>query len=339
MSMPQLQFDVPLVTNFLCAGLPKPATAVTESILRLYAEVPSISIAVLLLIIYSILVAGGMLDEERERKVRSRLVRRLEHSAPDYFSFTDTIQYGIEPKSEAQRVQDELENFLFTDVVNVARGQAGTKGQILVDSITEMVHPRRHVPMDKRAESCLDLVFFCFPTLTISYVLRPTLAHLYDYDLTTDVVDRDLVIDVIGRQWYWSYSVELLHTRSSPFLLGVVDLRPVLSDSLLVDSREYRLLAVDNELLVPVNYPFNLNITASDVTHSFPLPHWGVKVDAIPGRITKVCVKVNYVGTYRGQCSELCGAYHGFMPIVVSVVPYDDFFPWYIGQSDPLLKS
>lgn len=266
----QLNTDFTLVTNLLCAGLPKPATAVMDSILRLYAEVVSISVSILLLIIYFI---------------TSAIYRSQDQPVPVY--------------------------------VNVGIG-------------------KKYYGMSKRVESCLDLIFFCFPTLTISYILCPTLAHLYDYDLTVDVVDRNLIIDVIGRQWYWSYSVELVSVNShvsNVYLTGHNNLSPVVFDSLLIDSCEYRLLAVDNELVVPVNYPFNLNITASDVIHAFSLPHWGLKVDAIPGRITKVCVKVNFIGTYRGQCSELCGAYHGFMPIVVSVVTFDEFFIWYCSHS------
>jgi cytochrome c oxidase subunit 2 len=97
----------------------------------------------------------------------------------------------------------------------------------------------------------------------------------------------------------------------------------------MVDSQTNRLLSVDNALVVPVDVPITLSITAFDVIHSFALPQLGIKVDAIPGRVAQALLVVNYTGTYYGQCSELCGVYHGFMPIVLEVVSLESFFDWY----------
>lgn len=307
--------DFTLVTHCLCAGLPRPATAVMDSILRLYAEVLSISVAILLSIIYFILYILWLQSDYRPEHG----VCKIDMIRLDQFKYHHVEEFDFSVLSYECTKTYPAVNY----ARNIYHNYSKTYG------------------MSTRVESCLDLLFLCFPTLTILYVLCPTLAHLYDYDLTIDVVDRDLVIDVIGRQWYWSYSVDLIQNLHGAdlYLFGGHERSPVILDSLLVDSCEYRLLAVDNELLVPLNYPFNLNITASDVIHSFSLPHWGLKVDAIPGRIAKVCMKVNFLGTYRGQCSESCGAYHGFMPIVASVIPFDSFFMWYLLNSDPSIDE
>lgn len=192
--------------------------------------------------------------------------------------------------------------------------------------------------LNKRVESFLDIFFFIFPTLTILYILVPTLGHLYNTDFSMTNVNGLFTIDVIGRQWYWTYVYHYDVFGMTTFNSGlIVHANEVLSfDSIMVDSKTNRLLAVDNALVVPVDVPVTLSITAFDVIHSFALPQLGLKVDAIPGRVAQALLVVNYAGTYYGQCSELCGVYHGFMPIVVEAVKLESFFDWYtlqIGQN------
>lgn len=185
--------------------------------------------------------------------------------------------------------------------------------------------------LNKRVESFLDIFFFIFPTLTILYILVPTLGHLYNTDSSMNNVNGLFTIDVIGRQWYWTHVYHYDVFGMASFNSGLIaQSNEVLSfDSIMVDSKTNRLLAVDNALVVPVDVPITLSITAFDVIHSFALPQLGIKVDAIPGRVAQALLVVNYAGTYYGQCSELCGVYHGFMPIVLEAVKLESFFDWY----------
>ncbi len=190
---------------------------------------------------------------------------------------------------------------------------------------------KKPIGLNQRVESFLDIFFFIFPTLTILYILVPTLGHLYNTDFSMNNVNGLFTIDVIGRQWYWTYvyHYDLFgYTSLTNIVCDTFD-RVVSFDSIMVDSSTNRLLAVDNALVVPVDVPVTLSITAFDVIHSFALPQLGIKVDAIPGRVAQALLVVNYVGTYYGQCSELCGVYHGFMPIVLEAVTLESFFDWY----------
>ena len=130
------------------------------------------------------------------------------------------------------------------------------------------------------------------------------------------------------RYWTYVYHYDIYGMGMNSFNCGVFcNTNEVLSfDSIMVDSKTNRLLAVDNALVVPVDVPVTLSITAFDVIHSFALPQLGLKVDAIPGRVAQALLVVNYAGTYYGQCSELCGVYHGFMPIVLEAVQLESFF-------------
>lgn len=204
-------------------------------------------------------------------------------------------------------------------------------GSFEADRVYSASMTRKPRGMNKRMESFLDIFFFIFPTLTILYILVPTLGHLYNTDFSMNNVNGLFTIDVIGRQWYWTYvyHYDIIGTTAINNAL-IVNSNEVLSfDSIMVDSKTNRLLAVDNALIVPVDVPVTLSITAFDVIHSFALPQLGLKVDAIPGRVAQALLVVNYAGTYYGQCSELCGVYHGFMPIVLEAVKLESFYDWY----------
>jgi len=122
----------------------------------------------------------------------------------------------------------------------------------------------------------------------------------------------DIVVKVVGRQWYWSFEVMDLH--EDPVLMYILPL-----DELLVGERVY--LEVDNRLVLPSGMRVQFNVTSSDVIHRFAMPTLGVKVDATPGLLTVVRADMMKVGTHYGQCSEICGMNHRFMPFVIEVVP------------------
>jgi cytochrome c oxidase subunit 2 len=131
------------------------------------------------------------------------------------------------------------------------------------------------------------------------------------------VPKADLTIKVTGKQWYWSYA----YPDHGKFEF----------DSLLVQDKKPRLLGVDNEMVVPVNKVVRIQTTGADVIHSFAVPAFGIKIDSIPGRLNETWFKSTKLGMFYGQCSELCGKDHAFMPIAVRVVNDQEFADWVEG--------
>ena len=129
----------------------------------------------------------------------------------------------------------------------------------------------------------------------------------------------DMTIKVVGSQWYWSYSYpDHGNFGFDSYMIQEADLKP----------GQLRLLEVDNRIVVPQGATIKFLITAADVLHSFSVPAFGIKTDAVPGKINETWVKVEKKGVFYGQCSELCGIKHGFMPIAVEVVSKEEFEEW-----------
>jgi cytochrome c oxidase subunit 2 len=128
----------------------------------------------------------------------------------------------------------------------------------------------------------------------------------------------DVTVKATGKQWFWSYSYPDSKFEFDSLMVQEKDLKP----------GQPRLLAVDNEMVVPVNKVVHVLTTGADVIHSFAVPAFGIKIDAIPGRINETWFKAEREGIYYGQCSELCGKDHAFMPIMVRVVNDKDYTAW-----------
>ena len=143
----------------------------------------------------------------------------------------------------------------------------------------------------------------------------PSFKILYKQDT---IPKADLTIKAIGYQWYWGYEYPDENIIFDSYMIEEKDLK----------ADQPRLLAVDNEVIVPVNKVVKVLITANDVLHAWALPSFGVKRDAVPGRINETWFKAEKEGTYYGQCSELCGIKHAFMPITVKVVSEEDYQEW-----------
>ena len=143
----------------------------------------------------------------------------------------------------------------------------------------------------------------------------PSFKILYKQDT---IPKADLTIKAIGYQWYWGYEYPDENLEFDSYMIEEKDLK----------ANQPRLLAVDNQVVVPVGKVVKVLITANDVLHAWALPSFGVKRDAVPGRINETWFKAEKVGTYYGQCSELCGIKHAFMPIAVKVVSEDEYQEW-----------
>lgn len=167
----------------------------------------------------------------------------------------------------------------------------------------------------------IEIAWTVTPSLILLLIAVPSFALLYSLD---EIVDPAVTVKVIGHQWYWSYEY-------SDYALA--DDQSIAFDSYMIpdddlELGQLRLLEVDNRVVVPVNTHVRLIITAADVLHSWAVPSLGIKCDAVPGRLNQVPLFIKREGVFFGQCSELCGVNHGFMPIVVEAVSLEDYISW-----------
>ena len=162
----------------------------------------------------------------------------------------------------------------------------------------------------------IEIIWTIVPVVILVAIAIPSFRLLF---LELDPPKADLTVKATGKQWYWSYN----YPDDGNFEF----------DSLMVDDKDLkpgqpRLLTVDNEMVVPVNKVVHVLVTGADVIHSFAVPSFGIKIDAVPGRLNETWFKATSEGRFHGQCSELCGKDHAFMPITVHVVNDADFAAW-----------
>ena len=161
----------------------------------------------------------------------------------------------------------------------------------------------------------IEVLWTLIPCLILIVMAVPSFKILYSQDT---IPKADVTIKAIGYQWYWGYEYPDENIIFDSYMVEDKDLLP----------GQPRLLAVDNEVIVPVNKVVKVLITANDVLHAWALPAFGVKRDAMPGRVNETWFKADRVGTFYGQCSELCGIKHAFMPITVKVVTDEEYQEW-----------
>ena len=170
-------------------------------------------------------------------------------------------------------------------------------------------------PSKRTHNVTVEVLWTLIPCLILIVMAVPSFKILYKQD---SIPKADLTIKAIGYQWYWGYEYPDENLIFDSYMIEEKDLKP----------DQPRLLAVDNEVVVPVGKVVKVLITANDVLHAWALPSFGVKRDAVPGRINETWFKAEKVGTYYGQCSELCGIKHAFMPIAVRVVSEEEYQEW-----------
>jgi cytochrome c oxidase subunit II len=172
------------------------------------------------------------------------------------------------------------------------------------------------VPSRTTHNTLIEVLWTFIPIVILMFIAVPSFKLLF---LQLNIPPADITVKATGKQWYWSYS----YPDNGKFEF----------DSLMLKAGELkqdqpRLLAVDNEMVVPVNKNVHVLTTGADVIHSFAVPSFGIKIDAIPGRINETWFKATREGVYYGQCSELCGKDHAYMPIAVRVVSEQAFTAW-----------
>nr|BDL61416.1 cytochrome c oxidase subunit II [Ilyoplax integra] len=162
----------------------------------------------------------------------------------------------------------------------------------------------------------IEIIWTSIPALILIFIALPSLRLLY---LLDEVNSPSMTLKTIGHQWYWSYEY-------SDFLQMEFDSYMVPSSEL--PESGFRLLDVDNRTVLPMNMQIRIIISAADVIHSWTVPSLGVKADAIPGRLNQTSFLISRPGLFYGQCSEICGANHSFMPIVIESVHINSFLNW-----------
>ena len=184
---------------------------------------------------------------------------------------------------------------------------------IIIFRFNERANP---TPSRTTHNTPIEVIWTIVPVIILAVIAVPSFRLLF---VELDVPNPDLTIKATGKQWYWSYA----YPDNGNFEF----------DSLMVPEKDLkpgqpRLLTADSQMVVPVNKVVHVLVTGADVIHSFTVPSFGIRIDAVPGRINDTWFKATVEGTFYGQCSELCGKDHSFMPIMVQVMKQDDFNTW-----------
>lgn len=179
----------------------------------------------------------------------------------------------------------------------------------------------RGKPSDVVHGTTIEVVWTIIPAVLLIIIAVPSFALLYSVD---EVVDPSITLKVVGHQWYWSYEYSDYTNEEGEGLNFESYIVP--DDELSLG--DLRLLEVDNRVVLPVDTHIRVIITSADVLHCWAIPSFGVKIDACPGRLNEVSLFVQRPGVFYGQCSEICGVNHGFMPIAVDIVSLDTYLDW-----------
>nr|AAN61498.1 cytochrome oxidase subunit 2 [Culicoides sonorensis] len=187
---------------------------------------------------------------------------------------------------------------------------------VLVGYITMMLFFNKFTNRFLLSGQTIEIIWTILPGIILLFIAFPSLRLLY---LLDEINKPSLTIKTIGHQWYWSYEYS--------------DFKNIEFDSYMIPTNEleengFRLLDVDNRIILPTNSQIRVIVTAMDVLHSWTVPSLGVKIDATPGRLNQTNIFTNRSGLYYGQCSEICGVNHSFMPIVIETIPSKFFIKW-----------
>ena len=174
----------------------------------------------------------------------------------------------------------------------------------------------------------LEIVWTLVPAIILMAIAVPSFALLFSMD---EIIDPAITLKVLGNQWFWKYEYSDYSSLDN--------CESLCFDSYMLPEEELtkgglRLLEVDNRVILPINTHVRILVTSADVLHSWAVPSFGVKIDACPGRLNQTSLFIKREGSYYGQCSEICGVNHGFMPIVVEAVSLENYVKWIANKLD-----
>jgi len=225
-------------------------------------------------------------------------------------------EIGLQPA--ASPVMEQIENF-HTLLLYIIVSICAFVLALLVWIILRYNGRTNPAPSRTQHNTLLEVAWTIIPVVILVIIAIPSFKLLY-YE--ADIPKVDVRITAIGKQWFWTYQ----YPADGNFQFDSVGL----SDTAARAVGEPRLLGVDNKIVVPVNKVVEVVTTGADVIHSWALPEMGVKMDAIPGRLNHTWFKATRTGTFYGQCSELCGSRHAYMPIEVKVVTEAEYAQWLV---------
>ena len=191
------------------------------------------------------------------------------------------------------------------------------------------------VPSKTSHNALIEVIWTVIPVLILVAIIIPSWRLIH---YTDKVEDADITIKAIGYQWYWGYEYMDGDGKGIAFE-SYMKTEDNSIEELRLQEGEPRLLEVDRRVVIPVDTTIRFLTTAADVIHGFAMPAFGIKMDAIPGRINETWAKVTKTGVYYGQCSELCGSKHAFMPIAIEVVEKDEYKQWVKEQGGELIAE
>jgi len=226
-------------------------------------------------------------------------------------------QLGLQPAA-AERMRDiiGLHNFVLYIITVITL----FVGALLVWIMVRFNAAANPTPSATTHNTTLEVLWTIVPVLILVAIAVPSFRLLYYEDV---IPKPDMTIKAIGKQWYWTYQ----YPDNGNFQFDALRI-PDRRSAPAVPNGPPRLLGTTNHVVVPVNKTVRILTTGADVIHSWAIPAFGVKMDAVPGRINATWFNADKIGTYYGECSELCGANHAFMPITVDVVSQADFDTW-----------
>ena len=231
------------------------------------------------------------------------------------------VDYQTGFQAAASPVMEQIEDFhrlLLWIIVAVCLFVLG----LLVWIVVKYRAGANPVPSKVHHNTLLEVAWTLIPVIILVFIAVPSFRLLY---FEAAIPKPDVTIKAIGKQWFWTYEYPGAQAGFTYDSLG-------LSDADAAKSGKPRLLGVDNPIYVPVNKVIQIDTVGADVIHSWAMPQMGVKMDAVPGRINQTWFKPTQTGVFYGQCSELCGARHAYMPIELHVVSQADYDSWLAGS-------
>jgi len=226
------------------------------------------------------------------------------------------MQLGLQaPATDIMRDLEWIHNDILLPIITVITLFVLVLLLICIFRFNEKANP---VPSKTTHNTLIEVAWTVIPALILVFIAIFSFPLLYKQ---LDLPKPDVTIRAIGHQWYWSY--EYPDNGNFTFDANLQD-----KDKLPADQKDRYLLQADNEVVLPVGMNIRVQITGADVIHSWTVPAFGVKHDAVPGRTNESWFNIDKPGVYYGQCSELCGVRHGFMPITVRAVSKEDFQKW-----------
>jgi cytochrome c oxidase subunit 2 len=225
--------------------------------------------------------------------------------------------WQMDLQDSASPVMEDVASFHFFLLWVIALISAFVLGLLLI-CIVRFNARANPTPSRTTHNTPIEILWTIVPVIILAAIAVPSFRLLF---VQLQVPTPDLTVKVTGKQWFWSYSYPDSKFEFDSLMVQEKDLKP----------GQLRLLAVDNEMVVPINKVVHVLVTGADVIHSFAVPSFGIRMDAIPGRINETWFKATIEGVFYGQCSELCGKDHSFMPIAVRVVNEGDFNTWLSG--------